>query len=114
MSICERRFVVRFGLLMTRSGIDRLCRWGGLMLLIGIVGIAASSRVGSPLILAFGSLAALGACGASFQSRNWRTERGFWMLAVLFLGVFGPCWVMAILASYLPSLRGTRPDPRLL
>ncbi|HVU86199.1 MAG TPA: hypothetical protein VHD36_02685 [Pirellulales bacterium] len=62
----------------------RWCMVLGAILLV--VGVCTESFGAAGIFLV-----ALGACGATFQ--RWRREPGLWMLALVFLALFGPTYL---------------------
>ena len=78
-------------LLLTETKIDLIVRNRRVIMLVGLVMIVF------PLVLGFGfgvlsgfTLFSLGANCIFF--RNWRSEPGVWMIAILIAVTLGPCW----------------------
>ncbi|MEX2287125.1 MAG: hypothetical protein WD648_08555 [Planctomycetaceae bacterium] len=78
------------------------------LLIGGLVGgfIVAHVGAGHGVITAIYA-GTLGAIGATLK--DWRTERGLWMLAVLFLLFFGSVEVCIILNELWDAFRGAQP-----
>jgi hypothetical protein len=81
-------------LLLTETQVDRIVRQKGYYFCAGlalmIVPLYLPRGWGIGFFTGF-MLVSLSIYGYSF--RNWRTERGIWMLAALLIVVWTPCWL---------------------
>jgi hypothetical protein len=88
-------------------------RYSGLLILSGMLLAFASVQCDTAGAITGTFAIALGAAGGSLA--RWRTERGLWMLAVLFLTIYCAIYVLVSLGQILDWIRGVRnPEPSLI
>jgi hypothetical protein len=80
-------------------------------LLGGMAALGLSAYFDGTGIIAAGFVFALGTAGASLD--EWRTERGLWMLAGLFLLIYGAVYVCFCIGQLQDVLRGAQPPDTL-
>ena len=86
---------------MTPDQIDRTISYGILAFLAAGVCWLLGLVVSSPMLIG------LGAMSGSFD--NWRTERGLWMLGLLFLLIFGGFYVIITYHQFADWIAGRAP-----
>jgi hypothetical protein len=97
-------------LLIHPDRLDRHFRWSAPLLFIGIAGAILCRFAPQPYgLMTSWFLMMMGALGGAF--RAWRSERGLWMLAILFMLIVVPTWLMFMASHFVPSMRGTVPNP---
>jgi hypothetical protein len=98
---------------LIRGEPDVVIRWGGPLLLGGMLFGFASARLELPGVITAMFAIGLGASGGSLV--RWRHERGLWMLAGLFLLGYAVTYGLFIYGQVLDIVRGApRPNVGLM
>ena len=89
---------------LLRGEPDTVIRWAGPLILAGMILGVASARLEIPGIISAGFCVGLGAAGGSLVA--WRTDRGLWMLAGLFLLVYCAIYGLMMYGKVTDLMRG--------
>lgn len=89
---------------LIRGEPDAVIRWGGPLILGGMLLGFAAARIGLPGVITAVFAIGLGASGGSFA--GWRHERGLWMLAGVFIVFFTTFYGLSIFGQIRDFVRG--------
>jgi hypothetical protein len=85
---------------------DVIIRWGGLLLLGGMALALVSACFKIPGIISAMHFMALGAAAGTLV--QWRTDRGLWMVAGLFLAIFSAIYGMFLFGQFRDMVAGVQ------
>jgi len=88
---------------------DTVIRWFRPLLLGAMIGLFLTTRLEIPGLIACIFLGSLGAAGGSFA--QYRTNRGLWILAIVFLLMYGLIYAMFTFGQIQDLLRNAARPP---